>query len=222
MSKPPPANMGGFFMSGEVLQSFFESVLGQITTVAVIFLLLILVMRTNEKKNDVSVLVKTAILLAIAFVLNHITLYRMPQGGSVTAFSMFAIFLVSYLFGPRQGVLAGMAYGLIDLVLAPYVIHPMQIFMDYPLAFGALGIGGLLRNQKHGMIAGYLVGVLGRYLVVVLSGIIFWGEYAAEGFNAVSWSFFYNMTYILPEAIVTVAILMIPQLRNLFDRFKIK
>jgi len=214
--------MGGFFMSGEVLQSFFESVAGQITTVVFIFLLLVLVMRTNEKKNDVSVLVKTAILLAVAFVLNHVILFKMPQGGSVTAFSMLAMFLVGYLFGPRQGILAGMAYGLLDLVLNPYVVHPMQIFLDYPLAFGAIGIGGLLRNNKLGIISGYLLGVLGRYLVVVLSGIIFWGEYAAEGFNAVSWSFFYNMTYILPEAVATVAILMIPQVRTLFDRFKVK
>lgn len=209
-------------MSEELLQSFFESVAGQITTTAVIFLLLVLVMRTNEKKNDVSVLVKTAILLAVTFVLNHITLFKMPQGGSITAFSMFALFLVSYLFGPRQGILAGMAYGLLDLVLNPYVIHPIQILLDYPLAFGAIGIGGLLRNQKFGMISGYLVGVLGRYLVVVLSGIIFWGMYAAEGFNAVTWSFFYNMTYILPEAVATVVILMIPQVRKLFDKFKLK
>lgn len=207
-------------MSEEVLQSFFESVPGQITTVAVIFVLLLLVMRTNKKTNDVSVLVKTSILLAVAFVLNQVTLFRMPQGGSVTAFSMFALFLVSYLFGPRQGILAGLAYGLIDLVINPYVIHPVQLFMDYPLGFGAIGIGGLLRNTNFGMIKGYLVGVLGRYLVVVLSGIIFWGMYAAEGFNAVTWSFFYNMTYILPEAIATVVILSIPKVRNIFDRYK--
>ena len=209
-------------MSEEALQSFFESVVGQISTVVVIFLLLVLVMRTNEKKNDVSVLVRTSILLAIAFVLNHIILLKMPQGGSVTAFSMFAIFLAAYLFGPRQGILAGMAYGLLDLVLNPYVVHPMQLFLDYPLAFGAIGIGGLLRNEKYGIITGYLLGVLGRYLVVVLSGIIFWGEYAAEGFNAVTWSFFYNMTYILPEAVATVAVLLIPQVRSVFDRFKAK
>ena len=207
-------------MSGEILQSFFESIMGQITTVAVIFILLLLVMRTNKKTNDVSVLIKTAVLLAVTFVLNNVTLFRMPQGGSITAFSMFSLFLVSYLFGPRQGILAGFAYGLIDLVLKPYVIHPVQLFMDYPLGFGAIGIGGLLRNSKNGMIKGYCIGALGRYLVVVLSGIIFWGEYAAEGFNAVSWSFFYNMTYILPEAIATVAILFIPNVRNVFDRFK--
>ena len=207
-------------MSGEVLQLFFESVPGQITTVAVIFILLLLVMRTNKKTNDVSVLVKTAVLLAVTLVLNNVTLFRMPHGGSITAFSMFALFLVGYLFGPRQGILAGLAYGLMDLVLNPYVIHPVQLFMDYPLGFGAIGIGGLLRNSKNGMIKGYCIGVLGRYLVVVLSGIIFWGMYAAEGFNAVSWSFFYNMTYILPEAIATVVILSIPKIRNIFDRFK--
>ena len=207
-------------MSGEVLQAFIESVPGQITTIGVVFILLLMVMRTDKKTNDVSVLVKTAILLAITFVLNQVTLYRMPQGGSVTAFSMFSLFLVGYLFGPRQGILAGFAYGLLDLVISPYVIHPVQLFLDYPLAFGAIGIGGLLRNQKHGIFKGYILGVIGRYLVVVLSGIIFWGMYAAEGFNAVSWSFFYNMTYMLPEALATVAILFIPAIRNIFERFK--
>ena len=207
-------------MSEEILQSFFESVQGQIVTVALIFILLLRVMRTDKKTNDVAVLVKTSILLAVSFILNHITLFKMPQGGSITAFSMFTLFLAGYLFGPRQGILAGFAYGLLDLIINPYAVHPIQILLDYPLAFGAIGIGGLLRNSKHGMIKGYCLGVLGRYVVVVISGIIFWGMYAAEGFNAVTWSLFYNMTYILPEVVATVAILLIPQIRNMFERFK--
>jgi len=209
-------------MSGEILQSFFESVLGQIATVVVIFLLLVLTMKLSGKKNDVSIMVKTAILLAVTFVLNQITLFRMPQGGSITAFGMLALFLISYMFGSRQGIIAGMAYGLLDLIISPSVIHPIQIFMDYPLAFGAIGIGGLLRKQNFGIIKGYILGVIGRYIVVVLSGIIFWGMYAPEGFNAVSWSLFYNMTYMLPEAVLTVVILFIPQVRKLFDRYKIE
>jgi len=209
-------------MSEEILQTFFESVFGQITTVAVIFLLLVVIMKISKKKNDVSIMVKTAILLSVTFVLNQIILFRMPQGGSITAFGMLALFLVSYLFGARQGILAGMAYGLLDLIINPSVIHPIQIFMDYPLAFGAIGIGGLLRNQKFGIIKGYILGVLGRYIVVVLSGIIFWGIYAAEGFNAFTWSLFYNMTYMLPEAVITVVILFIPKIRQLFDRYKIQ
>lgn len=209
-------------MSEEILQSFFESVMGQVSTVVIIFMLLVIIMKISGKKNDVSIMVKTAIILAITFVLNQITLFKMPQGGSVTAFGMLALFLVSYLFGARQGILAGMAYGLLDLIVSPSVVHPIQIFMDYPLAFGAIGIGGLLRNQNYGIIKGYILGVLGRYVVVVLSGIIFWGMYAAEGFNAVTWSLFYNMTYMLPEAAITVVVLFIPQLRQMFERYKIK
>src|SRR5690554_4978061 len=139
--------MGGFLMSGEKLQFFFESVAGQIVTVIAIFLLLIIIMKVSKKNNSVSIMVKSAILIAVTYVLNHITLFSMPQGGSITLFGMLPLFLVGYLFGPRQGILAGMAYGLIDLALKPYVVHPLQIFMDYPLAFGAIGIGGLLRNK---------------------------------------------------------------------------
>lgn len=209
-------------MSEEILQSFFESVGGQITTVLVILLLLVAIMKISGKKNDVSIMVKSAIILAVTFVLNQITLFRMPQGGSITAFGMLSLFLVSYLFGPRQGILAGMAYGLLDLVVSPSVVHPIQLFMDYPLGFGAIGIGGILRNQDLGMVKGYILGVIGRYIVVVLSGIIFWGMYAPEEFNAVTWSLFYNMTYMLPEALITIAILLIPQVRGFFHRYKVK
>lgn len=204
------------------LQSFFESVPGQIATVVVIFLLLIVIMRLSGKKNSVAVMVKTAILIAVTFVLNRITIFRMPQGGSITLLGMLPLFLVGYFFGPRQGILAGMAYGLLDLLVNPSVIHPVQLFMDYPLGFGAIGVGALLRDTKNGLITGYVVGAFGRYLVVTLSGIIFWGMYAAEGFNAVSWSLFYNMTYILPEAVITVIVLMVPQVRSFFDGFKLK
>lgn len=207
-------------MSQEALQLFFESVLGQISTVAVIILLLITIMKISGKKNDASIMVKSAIILAITFVLNQITLFKMPQGGSITAFGMLSLFLISYLYGARQGILAGIAYGLIDLIISPSIVHPIQLLMDYPLGFAAIGIGGILRNQNFGIIKGYILGAVGRYIVVVLSGIIFWGMYAPEGFNAISWSVFYNMTYMLPEAVATVAILFIPQVRTFFDKYK--
>lgn len=209
-------------MSEEILQSFFKSAIGQVSTAIVIFILLVIIMKISSRgnKNNILVLVKTAVLISVAFILNQITIIKMPHGGSVTAFSMLALYLISYLFGARQGILAGMAYGFLDLIINPYVVHPLQLFLDYPLAFGAIGIGGLLRNSNYGIITGYILGVFGRYVVVVLSGIIFWGMYAAEGFDSISWSFFYNMTCILPEAGATILILMVPQVKNVFDKFK--
>jgi len=116
--------------------------------------------------------------------------------------------------------MAGMCVGLIDLIFNPYVIHPIQMFLDYPLAFGALAFAGLMRTRKFGLISGYVVGLFARYLCAVLSGIIFFGQYAPEGFNAVTWSIYYNVTYLGVEGVLTVIVLCIPAVRKAIDHLK--
>ena len=208
----------------EILTNFFGSVWGQIVVAVAIAAVLIGAAFTDKRKFDVSVLVKTAILIAIAYVLNQSTTFmpflRMPQGGSVTPFSMLFIVLVGYLFGIRQGILAGVAFGLLDLLINPYVIHPIQMLLDYPLAFGALGIGAFLRNKKNGLIKTYLVGILGRFIVSSISGIIFFMDVTnglAAGLYA---ALAYNFTYIAAEGAITVLVLLIPGLVKTFDKFK--
>lgn len=205
----------------EILQNFFGSIAGQITTIAVIVMLMVLVAKTDKKKMDVNVMVKTAILIAIAYVLNQITLFRMPQGGSVTPFSMLFIVLAAYLFGAKQGVTAGIVFGLLDLLIKPYVIHPVQLILDYPLAFGALGLGAVLRNQKHGLMKTYLVGILGRFIISSISGIIFFMDTTNGVWPGLIAAIGYNFTYIAAEGFATVLILFIPQLNGLFDKYKL-
>lgn len=204
----------------EILQNFFGSLAGQLTTIAAIVAMLVLVARTDKKKMDVNIMIKTSILIAIAYVLNQLTIYRMPQGGSVTPFSMLFIVLVGYLFGPKQGVLAGVVFGLLDLLIKPYVIHPVQLFLDYPLAFGALGLGAMLRNQKHGLIKSYLIGIFGRFIVSSISGIIFFMDITGGVWAGLIAAIGYNFTYIAAEGFFTILILFIPQLNKLFDKFK--
>ncbi len=206
----------------EILQNFMGSLIGQLATIAIIVVLMILVAMTDKKKMDISIMIKTAILIAIAYVLNQLTVIRMPQGGSVTPFSMLFIVLVGYLFGPRQGVLAGIVFGLLDLLIKPYVIHPVQLFLDYPLAFGALGLGALLRNQKHGLIKTYLLGILGRFIISSISGIIFFLDVTNGLLPGLITAIAYNFTYIAAEGFFTVIILFIPQLNKLFDRYKVE
>lgn len=205
------------------LQGFFESTTGQIITIAVMLILFTLIIipgRNSKKKADIKGITISAILIALAMALSTITLFRMPQGGSITPFSMLPIALCAYLLGPRRGVLAGVVLGLLNLIMGPYVIHPVQLLIDYPLAFGALGIGGVFSNKKNGLVKGYLLGILGRYICAVLSGIIFFGSYAPEGFNAVTWSLWYNLTYIAAEGAITVIILSIPAVRRAFESLK--
>lgn len=208
-------------MSEEMLQSFLESTKGQIIVTVIIALLLFGIMAItgkDEKKSKTKALTYSAIMIAIAFALNQITLFKMPQGGSVTPFSMLIVILIAYYFGPRQGIMAGMVFGLLDLLINPYAVHPVQILLDYPLAFGTLGLAGLFRNRKHGLEIGYLVGVLGRFVCSFLSGVVFFGAWAPEGFNAVTWAIVYNITYLGAEAVMTIALVSIPSVKNLIDR----
>ncbi|MBR0600153.1 energy-coupled thiamine transporter ThiT [Sinanaerobacter chloroacetimidivorans] len=208
-------------MSSEQLQGFFESTAGQISTLIVIILLFLgILISGRNSKPDTKAMVVSAIMVALAIALNQIILFRMPQGGSITAFSMLPIVTCAYFFGVRRGMMAGMCVGLIDLIFNPYVIHPIQMLLDYPLAFGALAFAGLMKNKKNGLILGFIIGVLSRYVCAVLSGVIFFGEYAPEGFNAFSWSIYYNMTYLGVEAAITLIVLFIPAVRKVIEGLK--
>jgi thiamine transporter len=208
------------------LQGFFEAGIGKATIVAVVVVLLALLSLMdrghrdeagNFRALDVRALTISALMIAMAMVLSQIRLFKMPQGGSVTAFSMLPIALCAYLFGPKRGIMAGVCLGLINLMFDPYVIHPAQLLIDYILAFGALGIGGVLRHQKNGLMKGYLLGICGRYICAVASGVIFFGAYAPKQFNALTWSLWYNLTYIVAEGAITVIVLCIPAVRQLFE-----
>lgn len=210
------------------LQDFMSSTGGQITVIVVILVLFLIILISGKKKEgsatkkvDVKALAVSALLVALATALGYITIWRMPQGGSITAFSMVPIVLAGYLMGTRRGVMVGMCVGLLNLLFNPYVIHPVQMLLDYPIAFGALALGAFLRNKgKFSIIGCFWVGVLGRYICAVISGIVFFGSYAPEGFNAFTWSVYYNMTYLAVEGIVTTVILCIPQVRNTFEKLR--
>lgn len=208
----------------ENLQGFFESTMGQIIVIAVIAVFFIIIVIPNKeekgKKADVKALTISALMIALSLGLNQIILFKMPQGGSITLLSMLPIALCSYLLGTRRGVIAGMCLGLLDLIFNPYVIHPVQLLVDYPFAFGALGLGGVMRNQKNGLTKGYIVGLVGRYVCAVISGIVFFGAYAPEGFNAVTWSLWYNLTYIAVEGSITVVIISLPLVKKTLEGLK--
>lgn len=204
------------------MQAFFDSTAGKVVVIAVIIVLLLLIMRggKNEKKTDIRALTVSALMIALATVLGMIKILEMPQGGAVTLFSILPIALCAYLLGTRRGVMAGFCVGLINLILGPYVIHPVQLLMDYPIAFGAVGLAGITRNTKNGLTKGYIIGLVCRYICAVLSGVIFFGEYAPEGFNAWTWSLWYNLTYLAVEGALTIIVINIPPVKNMFLRLK--
>ncbi len=163
----------------------------------------------TERKFRTKQLVFCAMAVALAMVTSMIPIYSFPFGGSVTLFSMFFICFIGYLYGPAAGVFTGFAFGILQLIIKPYIYFPLQVLVDYPLAFGALGLSGFFWKSKYGLIKGYLAGIIGRYFFAVLSGWLFFGEYAWEGWSALPYSMAYNGAYIFTEGALTILLLLI-------------
>ncbi len=173
----------------------------------------------RNMKIKVKQLVFAAMAMTLAVITSFIKFSSLPNGGSITLFSMFFICFVGYLYGPKIGLLTGIAYGSLDLILGPFVIGPIQLIIDYPLAFGVLGLSGFFSKSKDGAVKGYILGVFGRYICHVISGAIYFAG-AADGQNVVVYSLIYNATYIVPEAIATVIVLYIPQVKNALSQVR--
>ena len=208
---------------GEQLQTFFSSTAGKVLVIAIIIVVLAFILKGNKKEEkpvDVKALTISSLLIALSVILGNIKIFEMPQGGSITLMSILPIVLCGYLLGTKRGVLAGICVGLLNLIFGPYIIHPVQLFLDYPIAYGALGLSGLVSNSKNGLTKGYLIGLAGRYICAFLSGWIFFGAYAPESFNAVTWSLWYNFTYLAAEGILTIIIINIPSVKKAFQSLK--
>lgn len=173
-----------------------------------------------SKKVTVKQLVFCAAAIALATVLSNIKLFHFPTGGSITLLSMLVISFPGYWFGLGVGLITGVAYGVLQLLIDPYVLFPLQLIVDYILAFGAFGLSGLFSNAKSGLIKGYVAAVLGRFVFSSISGWIFFGEYAWEGWNPLAYSLAYNAIYIFAEAAVTIIILLLPPVKEAMIRVK--
>lgn len=200
--------------------------IGSIVVVLVIAALLItaaiLRQRHAAKKTVLTTrqLVFSAAAIALAVVCSMIKLFEMPMGGSVTLLSMLFIVLIAYWYGPSVGLMTAVAYGLVQFVMEPIFYTLPQMLLDYPLAFGALGLAGFFNKKKFGLQIGYLIGVLGRFLLATLSGLIFFASYAPEGMHPLVYSLGYNASYLLPEAIVTLLLISIQPVAKALARVK--
>ena len=160
-------------------------------------------------------LVEGGIMIALAVILSQIKIYSAPSGGSVTAGSMIPLLLFAIKWGVGPGFVVGASYGILDFILKPYFYHPIQLILDYPLAFGLLGLAGIGHSVKDNTLKEYLLlilgvtlGIGGRMFSHVLSGVVFFAEYAGDK-NPWIYSIEYNATYLIPELIISITVLVL-------------
>ena len=170
--------------------------------------------------KNVRTLAYCALCIALATVTSMIKVFEFPTGGAITLCSMLFATLPGFLFGPVVGLVSGVTYGILQFILEPFVLSPVQVILDYILAFGAFGVSGFFCSRKNGLFIGYLAACGLRWFFSFLSGWVFWGEYAWSGWNPAAYSAIYNLIYIGAEAIVTVALLKATSMFHAFDRVK--
>ena len=207
-----------FINNGDGSYSLTSNGYGLVAFILFFLLVLIAFLAGNNKKFSPRVLVFCSVSIALGTICSMFNPIKLPMGGSVTLFSMLFVTIMGYWYGPVIGILGGAAYGLLQFIIDPYIISIPQVFVDYIFAFGALGISGFFNSKKHGLIIGYIAGILGRYFFAVLSGVIFFGAYATNyglgAFNAIVYSLLYNIIYIGAEGILTIILLLLPNVAN--------
>lgn len=162
------------------------------------------------KNQNARMLAEAGIMIAIAQILSYVTIFQMPAGGSVTPGSMIPIMIFAIRWGAKKGILAGIVYGALQFILGPkWSFHPVSVIFDYPVAFGFIGLAGLFRKNVWGAAAGIVLGVTGRFLCHVLSGVVVFASYAPEGQHPLVYSIIYNGTFLLPELAISLIIVML-------------
>jgi len=170
------------------------------------------------------VLTFTAACLALGFALSFVKLFHFPWGGSITLCSMLPIALIGYFFGPYVGFVGAFVYGILQFFQGgAYFLSPLQVCLDYFVAFAALGVSGFFKNKKNGLLIGYIVGILIRGALHALGGYLYWMEYMPEEFPkslAAVYPIVYNYAYIIGEGIITVIVISLPPVKNAINRIK--
>lgn len=178
--------------------------------VVVILALTFFLGRKDRKKFDSRTISYAAVCIAMSFALSYIQLFTMPQGGSVTLASLLPLMIYSYMFGVKKGVFAGFIYGILQALQDPWLIHPAQFLLDYPVAFATIGLSGMFRNVKAfqgkpqlAVALGGIVASVLRFASHLFSGVFAFSEYAGDQ-NPWIYSMAYNSFVFIDIAIVLV------------------
>lgn len=204
-----------------------------------------------------------AIATVIALICDYIPFLNLPFGGTITIASMLPIIIVSYMFGIKWGLFTAFTYSIVQIIISlthgasgtvaglflpdsgfTVIMGIIIILLDYVAAYTSLGLGGIFRNIVKNKTAALVVGgtfaLVVCYAFHVLSGAIFYGQWAEWFFTdtiikdfAISkaimqnlsgatlslvYSIIYNGCYMIPEIVITAgigaAVSIVPQIRK--------
>ncbi len=202
---------------GDVAEYYPNANLVGMIVSAVVFMAIMVAMwfvGDKRKMSDTRSIVYGAISIALSFALSYARIFKLPQGGSVTFASLLPLMIYCCMFGTRRGLIVCTIYGVLQALQDPYIIHPMQFLLDYPLAFGLIGVSGIFMEKgvfKDKKVVAFLLGgviaVVLRYACHVCSGVFAFADYADldKYGTAIAYSLAYNSFAFVDMLIALVA-----------------
>lgn len=193
-----------------------RSLVGLIVSAVVCILILVACWFLGDKRklNDTRSIVYGAIAMALSFALSYAKLFSLPKGGSITFASLLPLMIYCCMFGTRRGLIVCTLYGFLQALQDPWLLHPLQVLLDYPLAFGFIGVSGIFMEKgvfkNHKIVAfllGGIIAVVLRYACHVFSGAFVFAsitKYPTMG-AAFGYSLAYNSFAFADMAIALVA-----------------
>ena len=190
----------------------------------------LIVGRKNKTPFDARAISMAGISIALSFVLSYVKFEAAwLQGGSITLVSFLPICLFSYVYGMKKGLIVGFIYGLLQAIQDPYIVHPGQFLLDYPIAFSMIAFAGLLTDlnaldnlpRLKFSISAILVGLF-RYIAHVISGVFAFGAYAADSgaSSFFTYSAIYNTYVFIDIALVVVVGLVLFSSKSFLHELK--
>lgn len=174
----------------------------------------------SKQKWTTRMMANAAICMALSFVLSYIRLFKLPQGGSVTPASLLPIIAFAYCYGAIPGLVVGIAYGFLQMIQDPWIVGVTQALLDYPLAFGCIALAGIAKKlpDSYGWLVGVALAGVGRFICHVLSGVVFFAEYAdGTGLSPLAYSLGYN-SFVFVDIAICAVVIAFPQVRKALRR----
>lgn len=175
-------------------------------------------MNESKRSSETKVLAEIIVFAALSSALYVIRPFSLPYGGSVTLGSMVPVMWLALRRGMRAGFIAGAIFGLaalvIDVILLPYspIANPLQVVLEYPIAFGVLGLAGLFHKKSIAFaIIGVSISVFVKFLIHYLVGAFIWVyvyEFPPE-WGQFLWPAIYNGSFLLVEFIISAILIAI-------------
>ena len=176
-------------------------------------------MNETKTKFKTKVLAEIIVFAALSAVLYTIRPYTLPFGGSITLGSMVPVMWLSMRRGVYVGFIVGAIFGILALFIdvmflgaASIIATPIQALLEYPIAFGVLGLAGVF-HKKTVCVAevGVALSVFIKFLIHYLVGAFIWVnvyEFPPE-WGQFLWPAIYNGSFLLVEFIISAILIAI-------------